>query len=303
LDIGDWLRQLGLERYAQAFRDNAIDIEVLPELTDADLEKLGVLLGHRKRLLKAIQELRAGEGAPTAHLETAADVPLETPEALEAERRQLTVLFCDLVGSTELSAKLDPEDMRNVIRAYQNAVAGEITRFEGHIAKFMGDGVLAYFGWPQAHEDEAERAVRVGLAIAAAVARLEGGDAPLGCRAGIATGLVVVGDLVGAGAAQEQAVVGETPNLAARLQALAGPGHVVIAASTRQLLGELFELEPLPPLALKGFSEAVQAFRVVAERPAEGRFEARHPDQVAPLVGRDQELARWRARARAKWRC
>jgi predicted ATPase/class 3 adenylate cyclase len=202
------------------------------------------------------------------------------------------VLFCDLVGSTELSARLDPEDMREVIRAYQNAVTGEITRFEGHVAKYMGDGVLAYFGWPQAHVDEAERAVRAGLAITGAVGHLSNpASEPLAARAGIATGLVMVGELIGAGAAQEQAVVGETPNLAARLQALAGPGDVVVAASTRQLLGELFQLDPLSPVAVKGFSEAVQAFRVAAERPAEGRFEARHPDLVAPLVGRDQELA------------
>jgi class 3 adenylate cyclase len=180
-------------------------------------------------------------------------------------------MFVDLVGSTALAERLDPEDMREVIRGYQNTVVGEIGRFEGHVAKFMGDGVLAYFGYPRAHEDEAERAVRAGLAIASAVARLEAADAPLGCRVGIATGLVVVGDLIGAGAAQEQAVVGETPNPAARLQALAEPGDVVIAARTRRLLGELFEIDPLSPAAVKGFSEAVQAFRVVAERPAEGQ--------------------------------
>jgi class 3 adenylate cyclase/tetratricopeptide (TPR) repeat protein len=212
-------------------------------------------------------------------------------------------MFVDLVGSTALSARLDPEDMRDVIRTYQNAVAGEIARFEGHVAKFMGDGVLAYFGWPRAHEDEAERAVRAGLAIAATIGQLSNptGEA-LAARVGIATGLVVVGDLVGEGAAQEQAVVGDTPNLAARLQALAAPASVVIADATRRLLGTGFQLEGLGELTLKGINAPVRAFLITGERPVESRFEAMSGPSLLPMVGRDQELAllleRW-AQAKA----
>ena len=210
----------------------------------------------------------------------------------KAERRQLTVLFCDLVGSTELSARLDPEDMGRVIRAYQDACTEEIERWGGHVAKYMGDGVLAYFGWPQAHEDEAERAVRSGLAMIETLAELEtpAGE-PLAARVGIATGLVMVGELIGVGAAQEQTVVGETPNLAARLQALADPGSVVISQATRRLVGGLFELTDLGPTRLKGFAEPLAAFRVVGEGRAEGRFEALHGQRLTPLVGREHELA------------
>jgi class 3 adenylate cyclase/predicted ATPase len=294
MDVATFLRGLGLEQYEQTFRDNAIDGEVLPDLTDADLATLGVLLGHRKRLFKAIATLQA-----PATAESAARLGVATPEpssvtgrAPEAERRQLTVLFCDLVGSTELAARLDPEDMRDVIRTYQNAVADEMGRFEGHVAKFMGDGVLGYFGWPRAHEDEAERAVRAGLAIAEAVGRLQ---TPAGemleARIAIATGLVVVGDLVGEGASQERAVVGETPNLAARLQALAAPGQVVIAGATRRLLGAGFVLEHLGERTLKGLGTPVQAFAVTGERPLESRFEAMSGPALLPMVGRDQELA------------
>ena len=232
MDVGSWLRSLGLEQYEALFRENDIDAEVLSDLTDADLEKLGVTFGHRKRLLKAIAALAGPAAAPRA---AATPIP---PVADAAERRQLTVMFSDLVGSTALSARLDPEDMREVIRAYQDACSGAVARYDGFVAKFMGDGVLAYFGFPRAHEEDAERAVRAGLDIAAAVAKLETrANENLKVRIGIATGIVVVGDLVGQGSAQEQAVVGETPNLAARLQALAEPGAVLIAESTRRLLG------------------------------------------------------------------
>lgn len=285
MDVGGWLRDLGLGQYEQAFRDNDIDAGLLPTLTADDLREIGVAsLGHRKHLLAAIATL-----APPA-------------STAQAERRQLTVMFVDLVGSTALASRLDPEDMREVIRAYQNAVAGEVARFEGHVAKFMGDGVLAYFGWPRAHEDEAERAVRGGLAVVAAVARLATpAREPLAGRVGIATGLVVVGDLVGEGAAQEEACVGETPNLAARLQEAAEPGGVVVAEGTRRFLGEVFELHPLGPTRLKGLAHPVQAFQVVGERPADNRFEAHRPGRLPPMVGRDQELAlvleRWRQAA------
>jgi class 3 adenylate cyclase/predicted ATPase len=286
VDIAAWLRELGLERYEPVFRDNEIDWEILPELTDGDLEKLGLPLGPRKKLLKAIAGL---SGKPTAISTEVAPGP--RPVAPEAERRQLTVLFCDLVGSTELSARLDPEDMSAVIRAYQNAVAGEITRFEGHVAKFMGDGVLAYFGYPKAHEDAAERAVRAGLALVGAVGRqVTPTGAPLAARIGIATGLVVVGELIGEGAAQEEAVVGETPNLAARLQADASPGSVVISQGTRRLVGGLFELDDLGHQRVKGFTEPLSAWRVLGEGTEEGRFEALRGAGLTSLIGREHEL-------------
>ena len=299
MDIDAWLRELGLERYAQAFRDNEIDGGVLPTLTADDLTELGVtMIGHRRKLLNAIAALaKAHPPTDAAHQRASA-----AARPTEAERRQLTVMFADLVGSTALSARLDPEDMREVIRAYQNAVAGEITRFEGFVAKFMGDGVLAYFGYPRAHEDEAERAVRAGLSAIRAVSQLIGPEGvSLAARVGIATGLVVVGDLVGEGAAQEQAVVGDTPNLAARLQQIATPGTVVIAEGTRRLLGELFELRELPPTQLKGFNRLVSGFQALRERPAGSRFEALQAGRPSSMIGRDQELAlvleRWRQAA------
>jgi class 3 adenylate cyclase/predicted ATPase len=213
-------------------------------------------------------------------------------------------MFVDLVGSTSLSARMDPEDMGKVIRVYQNVVAGEITRFDGHIARFMGDGVLAYFGWPRVHEDEAEQAVRAGLAIVTAVAKLTGAGEPLKCRVGIATGLVVVGELVGEGAAQEETVVGETPNLAARLQVVAEPGMVIIAEATRRLLGKGFEIVDLGPLTLKGIAAPVPAFAVRGERSSESRFAARSGDRLLPIVGREEELAllieRWRRARRGE---
>ena len=238
--IADWLKQLGMSEYAERFAENRIDVSVLPDLTDQDLEKLGVLLGDRRKMLRAIASLKAVD-APIA-VATAAPA---APRRLDtAERRQVTVMFSDLVGSTALSARMDPEDLREVISAYQKCVAETVQRFGGFVAKYMGDGVLVYFGYPQAHEDDAERAVRAGLELVAAVGALKT-HAPLQTRVGIATGLVVVGDLIGSGASQEQAIVGETPNLAARLQGIAEPNSVVIAESTRKLVGNLFELEDL----------------------------------------------------------
>jgi class 3 adenylate cyclase/predicted ATPase len=295
VDIASWLAGLGLERYKQAFHDNDIDGELLRNLTGDDLKDMGVgSVGHRRKLLEAIAELQNSGGVPRSYA-----LPLAVPtRQQDAERRQLTIMFIDLVGSTALSAQLDPEDMSKVICAYQNAVAGEIARFEGYVAKFMGDGVLAYFGWPRAHEDEAERAVRAGLAIAATLAKLTGGGEPMNCRVGIATGLVVVGDLVGQGAAQEQAVVGDTPNLAARLQRAAEPGMVVIAEATRHLVGDLFVLQELAAQRLWGIAEPIPAFAVVTERAVESRFAARQSGGVTPIVARDEELAllieRWR---------
>lgn len=298
LDVAAWLRDLGLERYAQAFRDAEITSTALLELTDADLRELGLPLGPRKVVLRAIREL----AGPPATSPAAAGLRLR-PVPSEAERRQLTVMFVDLVGSTALSARLDPEEMREILRSYQDLVAGAVARFGGHVAKLMGDGVLAYFGWPQAHEDEAERAVRAGLRIAEMAPKVAApaGEPPLATRIGIASGLVVVGDLVGQGGAQEEAVVGETPNLAARLQEVAGSGTVVVAQGTRRLIGQVFELQALGPIRLKGFGQPVPCYRVLGERPAESRFEAHHSGSLLPMVGRDQELAllleRWRQAA------
>ena len=285
MDVGGWLGSLGLGQYEELFRASEIDADILPELTDVDLEKLGVPLGHRKRLLRAISGLIAAAtlAAPSA---STGSKPHDA-----AERRQLTVMFCDLVGSTALSVRFDPEELREEIRAYQNAVSGVVARYDGFVAKFMGDGVLAYFGYPRAHEDDAERAVRAGLEIAAAVTRLETrGTEPLAVRIGIATGLVVVGDLVGEGSAQEQAVVGETPNLAARLQALAQPGQIVLAGATRRLIGDLFRLRDLGRQTVKGFAEPVEAWTVEGVSAWEGRFEAVRGGRLTAFVGREFEL-------------
>jgi class 3 adenylate cyclase len=250
MDIADWLRKLGLEQYEAAFRANEIDNRVLPSLTAEDLKDLGVnLVGHRRLLLDAIAAL--GADLPAALR--------DAPAQADAERRQLTVMFCDLVGSTALSSRLDPEDLREVIGAYHRAVAEIIAGFDGFVSRYMGDGVLVYFGYPQAHEDDAERAVRAGLGAIDAVGRLDVRSVKLQTRVGVATGLVVVGDLIGAGSAQEQSVVGETPNLAARLQALAEPDSVVIAAGTRQLVGGLFEYRDLGAVEIKGIAAPVPA--------------------------------------------
>ena len=197
-------------------------------------------------------------------------------------------MFCDLVGSTALSARLDPEDLREVIGAYHAAIAEVIVRFDGFVAKYMRDGVLAYFGYPQAHEDDAERALRAGLAVVAAVRRSKA-TVPLRMRVGLATELVVVGDLIGSGATREEAVVGETPNLAARLQALAEPNSVVIADNTQRLVGSLFEYQSLGEVELKGLPAPVPAFRVLGESRVGSRFEALRSGET-PLVGREEEL-------------
>jgi class 3 adenylate cyclase len=288
--VRDWLDAIGLGQYADAFEANDIDTDLLPQIDDQLLKDIGVSsAGHRLRLRNASAKL-----APTSIAEAnpAGAVGATEVPAPSAERRQLTVMFCDLVGSTALSARLDPEDLRAVISAYHRCVAAVIERSGGFVAKYMGDGVLAYFGYPRADEHDAERAVRAGLELVAAVAQLDNGaETRLQVRVGIATGLVVVGDLIGQGAAQEQAVVGETPNLAARLQALAAPEMVVIGPSTRRLTVGLFEYEDLGAVEIKGLTEPVAASRVLRESGAESRFEARHGPDLTPLVGRDEELA------------
>jgi class 3 adenylate cyclase len=270
MDVAAWLRGLGLERYEPTFRDNEIDWEVLPKLTSEDLREIGVAaIGHRRKLLDAIAAL--GASVPGTSGTTA---PRDAPAPAEAERRQLTVMFCDLVGSTALSARLDPEDLREVIAAYHRAVTEVVAGFDGIVAKYMGDGVLAYFGYPRAHEDDAERATRAGLDVIDAVGRLDVKSVNLQARVGIATGLVVVGDLIGEGSAQEQSVVGETPNLAARLQALAEPKAVVIAQGTRRLVGDLFEYRDLGAVEVKGLVAPVPAWQVLRTSVVASRFEA-----------------------------
>jgi len=299
MDVGGWLRRLGLEHYEAAFRENKIDDTVLPSLTAEDLKDLGVgFVGDRRKLLDAIAALRAGASAPTP----LSDASPATDKAAKdtAERRQVTVMFSDLVGSTALSARLDPEDLREVISAYQRCVAKTVRRFGGFVARYMGDGVLIYFGYPAAHEDDAERAVRAGLALIDAVATLPAPE-PLQVRIAAATGMVVVGDLVGSGEAQEHDVVGETPNLAARLQGVAEPNTVIIAEATRNLLGNLFELRDLGSKELKGIAGPVRAFAPLRASSVESRFEAMHAGGLTALVGREEELElllrRW-ARAR-----
>ena len=294
-----WLRGLGLEQYAPAFRDNDVDGEVLPELTADDLISIGVTsVGHRRKLLAAIAALGAEPTRDLAQPAVSATSAPISPPTIDAERRQLTVMFCDLVGSTALSARLDPEDLREVIGAYHRCCADLIGEAGGFVAKYMGDGVLAYFGYPLAHEHDAEHAVQAGLALVEAAPKLTtAAGVPLQVRVGIATGLVVVGDLIGAGAAQEQAVVGETPNLAARLQALAEPGAVVIADGTRRLLGNLFELKDLGARDLKGIAGPARAWAALRASSVGSRFDALHTTGLTALVGREEEsellLRRW----------
>jgi class 3 adenylate cyclase len=282
--IAEWLGKLGMSEYAQRFAENGIGVAALRHLTDQDLKDIGVLLGHRRVMLAAIGELGGPAAAPPAR-----EATVEPKHQDTAERRQVTVMFSDLAGSTALSARVDPEDLREVISAYQKCVAHTVRRFGGFVAKYMGDGVLVYFGYPQAPEDDAERAVRAGLELVAEVGGLKT-HAPLQTRVGIATGLVVVGDLIGSGASQEQAIVGETPNLAARLQGIAEPNSVVVAESTRKLVGNLFELQDLGAQDLKGIAGPVRAWAALRPASVEGRFEAFHASGLTDLVGREEEL-------------
>ena len=289
--IAEWLASIGLGEYAQRFGENAIDLSVVRDLTEQDLKDLGVLLGHRRKMLRAIAELK-GDVFP---IHQTGDKPAPRDGA---ERRQLTVMFCDLAGSSALSARLDPEDLRAVIGAYHACIAEVIARNEGVIARYMGDGVLAYFGFPQAHEDDAEQATRAGLALVDAVANLKTDiGTELQVRVGIATGMVVVGDLTGEGAAKEQAVIGETPNLAARLQTFATPGTVLICESTHRLTDGHFVYRNLGPVALKGWAEPIPAWQVLGASGVESRFEAQHKTRLKALIGRDEEiellLRRW----------
>lgn len=269
LDIEKWLAEIDLGQYAQTFIDNDIDFDILQDLTESDLEKLGMTsMGHRKRLVREVRSQPAKSESPAS------------VGSADAERRQLTVMFCDLVGSTALSETLDPEDLRELNKAYQEAATAQIERYAGFVARYMGDGILAYFGYPQAHENDAERSVRAGLAIQHAAKDLSAKfhdslGTELAIRVGIATGLVVVGDLIGQGASRESPVVGQTPNLAARLEALAEPGSVVVSPVTKSLIGEQFDWHDLGAHLLKGISGAVNAWQVLGESSVEGRYDAR----------------------------
>jgi predicted ATPase/class 3 adenylate cyclase len=282
-----------MAEYTQQFVENRIDLSVLHDLTDEDLKELGVVLGDRRKLLRAIRELGQNETSQSS------------ASTGTAERRQLTVMFCDLVGSTSLSVQLDPEDLREVIGAYHRCCATTVEQHAGFVAKYMGDGVLIYFGYPQAHEHDAERAVQTGLALVEAVSKLAAPDGTrLGVRVGIATGLVVVGDLLGSGDSQERGVVGETPNLAARLQGIAEPGTVVIADGVRRLIGNLFELKDIGEQSLKGIPAPVQIWSVSRASSVESRFEALRAGNAVGLVGRETEfdllIRQWRAAKRGE---
>jgi class 3 adenylate cyclase/predicted ATPase len=296
MDLGEWLRSLGLSEYEPTFRDNQIDGEVLRNLTRDDLKELGVaFVGHRRKLLSAIARLSGTSVEPTALAKVSRTRP---PAHDAAERRQLTVMFCDLVGSTAMSARFDPEDMHEIVAAYHKCCASLIDRNGGFVAQHMGDGTLAYFGYPPAHEHDAERAVRAGLAIVEAAPKLAtAAGAPLHTRVGIATGIVVVGDLMGSGDTQERRVVGDTPNLAARLQGMAEPDSVVIAEGTRRLLGGLFEFRDLGAQEFEGAAGPTRVHAVLRESPQESRFEALHASGLTALVGREEEsellLCRW----------
>ena len=286
MDVATWLHELGLAQYAAAFIENSVSVDLLPSLTADDLKDLGVsAVGHRRRLLNAIAALSAA-AAPAGGEHT------EQPKSAwpdVAERRQLSVMFCDISGSTALSTRLDPEDLSAVVRAYQTCVRATITSFGGFIARYVGDGVLIYFGWPEAHETDAEIAVRAALAVIAAVGQSPLHGEHLSIRIGIATGLVVVGAPIGEGDARQQTAIGETPNLAARLQALATPDTVVIDESTRSQIGSLFVLEDLGPQRLSGFAAPQGAWRVIGESDAASRFEALR-SEATPLIGRNEEL-------------
>ncbi|MGC1699378.1 MAG: adenylate/guanylate cyclase domain-containing protein, partial [Pseudolabrys sp.] len=289
-DIAEWLGRQGLGQYAQTFAENHIDYSVLPDLTEDDLEKLGISLGHRKKLLRAIDAVwgtrQARDTTKVARTGAEATSPVQHREA---EFRQITVMFCDLVGSTQLSEKLDPEDLQKIIDSYRRECSTAIRRYGGEVARYLGDGVLAFFGWPYAHEDDAPRAVHAALEIVSVVTKISE-SVTLACRVGVCSGPVVVGEIRNSTASWSMDAVGETPNIAARLQTLAEPDTVLISESTRRLVSATFDLQSLGPQALKGITEPVRAYRVLAAKSAGSRFEAAHAGTLTPLVGRSSEL-------------
>jgi class 3 adenylate cyclase/predicted ATPase len=296
--VRSWLEGLGLGQYADAFEENEVGHDLLSERDHDFLKDLGVAIGgHRLKILRAVRDSAAQEGQNRPDVAIPAAPPSPRTVTGEAERRQLTVMFCDLVGSTALSERLDPEDLKSLITGYRKSCGEVVARYDGYVAQYLGDGLMVYFGWPHAHEDDAERAMRTGLDIVETVGRLKT-PVPLQVRIGIATGPVVVG----AGSDQEaqagQLAVGETPNLAARLQSLADPDHIVVGPGTHRLAGGVFDYEDMGPCHLKGIVEPVHARRVIGESVVEGRFEAQAGGALTPLVGRREEvdllLSRWR---------
>lgn len=287
-DLEQWLELHGLSRYAETLRQNGVDRDVLPEMSEADFKELGVSLGDRKRFLKAIRD----HGAPGAGVPAAADVSVGAGSARPTERRRMTIMFCDLVGSTQLAGRLDPEELGELMVAYQRACQDVVERWDGHIAQFLGDGAVVFFGWPRAHEDDAQRAVHAALELNATIGRIKVGPGePLQARAGVATGLVIVGRVMAERFAHRDDVVGETPNLAARLQSEAPPGGVVIAPETRKLVGDRFRLQSLGVRSLRGMPGPVEIWAVLGTQTGRSRFEARAGGYQGPLVGRGQELA------------
>ena len=288
-DFKLWLQSVGLERYGQVFASHDIDLAVVPDLTEQDLEKLGLSLGHRRKFMAAAAKFRA---APASSPVASAQAQPVDQLAPAVERRQLTVVFIDLVGSTALGTELDPEDLIRLLRQYRDACTAVIGKYDGFIAQYLGDGILVYFGFPQAQEHAAERAVRAGLEIVGKVGQLKQPDGrALQARVGIATGLVVTGGATGVGTAGEETVVGDTPNLAARLQSLADPGCVLVGPSTHQLTGNFFEFSFLGEHAIKGFRDSISVWKVLGESAIENRFAAAHAAAAGPIVGRERELA------------
>lgn len=285
MDVGTWLGRLGLDQYESVFRQHRIEADTLPELSEPMLRDIGIPLGHRLRLLRAIREL-GGERRIAVQLAP------ETAARDGAERRHMTVMFCDLVGVTTLTAKLDPEDMADLLRAAQGAIAAAVARFDGHVAKWVGDGATIYFGYPHAHEDDAQRAARAAIALIDAIGEIgRNHGETLDIRIGISSGLVVVGELIGEGEARERGVVGDTANLAARLRSEAEPGTILVSESTRRLLGKAFEIQQLGPQVLKGFRSPVVAWRVIREQENFIRFDAARSEALTPLTGREDEIA------------
>ena len=297
-DADKWLLANGLGKYCDVFRQNDVDMRALPHLSEEDLRELGLSLGHRRIFTAALaRDATIGEGTEGLASDENAQSGLAASDSVgrvdnEAEHRHLSVIFIDIAGSTELAERLDPEDMRDLLKEYQDAVTSEVTRFGGQIAKFMGDGVLAHFGWPKAFEDHADRAVKSALAIIDAVKSMpHAAKEQYGLRVGIASGSVIVGDLIGAQMREDDALVGSVVNLAARIQAEASTGTVAISDETRKLIGLGFDLDDMGPRRLKGFDKPQHVFLVTGERALETRFEAMRGIADTPLVGRDEEMA------------
>ena len=282
--INQWLAERGLGQYIDIFKANDIDLRALSYLNDDDFRELGVSLGHRRILINEIKQLNQ----PPIQTQSRND---DSQVQETAERRQLTIKFCDLVDSTVIAQEIDPEEMREILRHYQNTVSASVRQYGGYVARFVGDGVLSYFGWPRAYEDQADRAVRASLSIVESMQHIDTQKSnPVQVRIGIDSGLVVVGDLIGEATSDLNTVVGDTPNLAARLQSQAKPGEIIIGTNTRTLLGDTFKFKSIAPKKLKGFKHDISAWKVVAERPDENRFEASHGKQLSNLVGREHEL-------------